>query len=82
MAGLRHPRGMKLVLRGWRVGVWWLRIRGPRADADVFLVLVEPVVKSGVGALAGTPDCALSTSYSVVCNAKLPRAAIEIVDLD
>jgi len=50
---------MKSVLRAWRGGARSLTMRGLRADADVSLVLVEPDVKSGVGALAGTPDCCL-----------------------
>jgi hypothetical protein len=35
----------------------FVRMRAPRADADFLLGAGKPVDKSGVGALAGTPDC-------------------------
>ena len=43
MAGLRHPRQMKLRLRDWPARGRWVTICWPRADADLMLGACEPV---------------------------------------
>ena len=59
-----------------RAGSW--TIRAPRADAGYSLVLVSPTNSLAWGLWPEPRTVATSTSYSIACNAKLPRAAIGI----
>jgi hypothetical protein len=72
---------MKSVLREWRAWAGSWTIRAPRADAGYSLVLVSPSNSLAWGLWPEPRTVAMSTSYSIACNAKLPRAAI-VIDLD
>ena len=62
------------------MGCSWT-IRVPRADAGFSLVLVSPTISLAWGLWPEPRTVVMSTSYSIACNAKLPRAAI-VIDLD